>query len=117
MQFFCNFPFRCALQSCDLQMALASCSNYLPELSLVPRPFPPPVYDRILYAKTEGEGLGESRGQVDVRVDTRGVVTDRCNSQTLFLHAVCIVTATTSSLTTEDHKVQSTWDRYRLDCM
>ena len=28
-------------------------------LSLVPRPFPPPVFDRILYAKTDGEGLGE----------------------------------------------------------
>ena len=28
-------------------------------LSLVPRPFLPPVFDRILYAKTEGEGLGE----------------------------------------------------------
>ena len=28
-------------------------------ISLVPRPFPPPVFDRILYAKTEGEGLGE----------------------------------------------------------
>ena len=28
-------------------------------LSLVPRPFPPPVFDRILYAKTEGGGLGE----------------------------------------------------------
>ena len=27
--------------------------------SLVPRPFPPPVFDRVLYAKTEGEGLGE----------------------------------------------------------
>ena len=27
--------------------------------SLVPRPFPPPVFDRILYAKTEGKGLGE----------------------------------------------------------
>ena len=27
--------------------------------SLVPRPFPPPVFDRILYAKTEGEGPGE----------------------------------------------------------
>ena len=27
--------------------------------SLVPRPFLPPVFDRILYAKTEGEGLGE----------------------------------------------------------
>ena len=29
------------------------------QCSLVPRPFPPPVFDRILYAKTEGEGLGE----------------------------------------------------------
>ena len=28
--------------------------------SLVPRPFPPPVFDRILYAKTEGEGLSRS---------------------------------------------------------
>ena len=27
--------------------------------SLVPRPFPPPVCDRLQYAKTEGEGLGE----------------------------------------------------------
>ena len=27
--------------------------------SLVPRSFLPPVFDRILYAKTEGEGLGE----------------------------------------------------------
>ena len=27
--------------------------------SLVPRPFPPPVFGRILYAKTKGEGLGE----------------------------------------------------------
>ena len=24
-----------------------------------PRPFPPPVFDCILYVKTEGEGLGE----------------------------------------------------------
>ena len=27
--------------------------------SLVPKPFPPPVFEHILYAKTEGEGLGE----------------------------------------------------------
>ena len=32
---------------------------FLVVASLVPRPFPPPVFDRILYAKTEGEGLGE----------------------------------------------------------
>ena len=61
--------------------------------SLVPRLFPPPVFDRILYAKTEGEGLGErvtcvTSGRREgtgyrVRVDTRGAVPDRCNSQTL----------------------------------
>ena len=26
-------------------------------VSLVPRPFPPPVFDRLQYTKTEGEGL------------------------------------------------------------
>ena len=36
----------------------AACLTLIPS-SLVPRPFPPPVFDRILYAKTEGEGLGE----------------------------------------------------------
>ena len=55
-------------------------------LSLVPRPFPPPVFDRILYAKTEGEGLGErvtcvTSGRREGR--HRGAVPDRCNSQTL----------------------------------
>ena len=34
-------------------------SSTLAIVSLVPRPFPPPVFDRILYAKTEGEGLEE----------------------------------------------------------
>ena len=28
--------------------------------SLVPRPFPPPDFDRLLYAKTEGKGLEDS---------------------------------------------------------
>ena len=28
-------------------------------LSLVPWPFPPPVFDRLQYANTEGEGLGD----------------------------------------------------------
>jgi len=28
-------------------------------LSLVPRPFPSPVFDRLQYANTEGEGLGD----------------------------------------------------------
>ena len=49
--------------------------------SLVPRPFPPPVFDRIPYAKTEGEGLGERvtcvTRQVDVRVDAREAVPDK----------------------------------------
>ena len=34
-------------------------SSTLAIVSLVPRPFPPPVFDCILHAKTEGEGLGE----------------------------------------------------------
>ena len=29
------------------------------DCSLVPRPFLPPVFDRLQYAKTEGEGLGD----------------------------------------------------------
>jgi len=28
-------------------------------ISLVPRPFPPPVFDRLQYANTEGEDLGD----------------------------------------------------------
>ena len=34
--------------------------------SLVPRPFPPPVFDHLQYAKTEVEGVGESH-MCDVR--------------------------------------------------
>ena len=47
--------------------------------SLVPRPFPPPVFDRLQYANTKGEGLGDlvtcgtSGRQM---VDTRGAVPD-----------------------------------------
>ena len=45
--------------------------------SLIPMPFPPPVFDHLQYAKkTEGEGLGERVAYVtsgiDVRVDVRG---------------------------------------------
>ena len=44
-----------------------SCENWHSTLTpdekwihgLVPRPFPPPVFDRLQYAKTEGEGLAE----------------------------------------------------------
>ena len=58
--------------------------QYMP--SLVPRPFPPPVFDRLQYAKTEGEGLGErvtcvTSGRREESED--GAVPDRCNSQTL----------------------------------
>ena len=45
------------------------------ESSLVPRPFPPPVFHHLQYVKTEGEGLGERLicvTSVDVRVDVRG---------------------------------------------
>ena len=47
--------------------------------SLVPRPFSAPVFDHLQYAKTEGEGLGEScaRRQVDMRVDVREVVPNK----------------------------------------
>jgi len=31
----------------------------IPSSSLVPRPFPPPVFDHLQYANTEGEGLGD----------------------------------------------------------
>ena len=46
--------------------------------TLVPKPFPLPVFDHLQYAKTEAEGLGESRAlrQVNVRVDVRGAVPD-----------------------------------------
>jgi len=31
----------------------------LGRFSLVPRPFPPPVFDHLQFANTEGEGLGD----------------------------------------------------------
>ena len=58
------------------------CVRMRTRFSLVPRPFPPPVFDRILYAKTEGEGLGEivtcvtSGRREGTWVDTRGAVPD-----------------------------------------
>ena len=47
--------------------------------SLVPRAFPPPVFDCLQYANMEREGLGDwSRAVMSVRqkVDTQGVVPD-----------------------------------------
>ena len=50
--------------------------------SLVPMPFPPPVFDCLQYAKTKGiEGLGESHARH--QIDVRGAVPDRCNSHTI----------------------------------
>ena len=48
-----------------------------PTSSLVPRPFPPPVFDRLQCANTEGEDL-VTCGYVRYRqkVDTRGAVPD-----------------------------------------
>ena len=50
--------------------------------SLVPRPFPPPVFDHLQYAKMEGEGLRErvtymTSGRHEGRRE--GMVPDRCN--------------------------------------
>ena len=46
------------LRNANIEVVQA-CSRADEPGSLVPRPFPLPVFDRILYAKTEGEGLGE----------------------------------------------------------
>jgi len=52
--------------------------------SLVPRPFPPPVFDRLQYANTDGEGLGDLiTGRQ--KVDTRGAVPDE-ESRSRFLY-------------------------------
>ena len=52
-------------------------------VSLVPRPFPPPVFDRLKYAKTEGEGLGEGVMYMRSGRHEGRVVPDHYNSQTL----------------------------------
>jgi len=38
---------------------LKQLGQFLSGFSLVPRPFPPPVFDHLQYANTEGEGLGD----------------------------------------------------------
>ena len=56
--------------------------------SLVPRLFPPPVFDHLRYANTEMEGLGDwSRVDTSGRqkVDTWGVVPDE-ESRSPFLY-------------------------------
>jgi len=45
--------------------------------SLIPRPFPPPVFDCLQYTNMEGEGLGDLITSGDVnrqKVTTQGVV-------------------------------------------
>ena len=44
---------------CSLFSDWLSLSSTRSVISLVPRPFPPPVFGRILKEKMEGEGLGE----------------------------------------------------------
>ena len=39
----------------------------IPSYSLVPRPFPPPVFDRLQYANSEGKDLGDLVTCGDVR--------------------------------------------------
>ena len=46
-------------------------------VSLIPRLFPPPVFDHLQYASTEGEGLGDLVTCDDIREierETQGVV-------------------------------------------
>jgi len=57
--------------------------------SLVPRLFPPPVFDRLLYANMEGDSAWEIWSHAVTssrqRVDTQGVVPDE-ESQSPFLY-------------------------------
>ena len=53
---------------CFLDISL--CPFFFEEMhafSLVPRPFPPPVFDRLQYVNMEGEGLGDLVTCSDVR--------------------------------------------------
>ena len=56
-------------------------------ISLISRPFSPPVFDHLQWAKMEGKGLGDlvtCMMSSRLRVDVRGrAVDDCCNSQTL----------------------------------
>jgi len=49
--------------------------------NLIPRPFPPPVFERLQFANTEGEGLRDlvMCDYID-GIDTWGVVSDHNNS-------------------------------------
>ena len=54
----------------------------LPSVSLVPRPFPPPVFDHLQYANTEREGLGDLVTCDDVKQTDSGHMGDvaHCNN-------------------------------------
>ena len=62
------------------------------QTSLVSRSFLPSVFDRLWYAKTERGKVWEKESRawrhVDMRVDMRVAVPDRCNSQTLHWSAM-----------------------------
>ena len=53
--------------------------------SLIPRPFPAPVFDRLQYAKMEGEAWEKVMCMTPCRHEGNmmGAVSDHCNSQTL----------------------------------
>ena len=68
---------------CSVSQHRWDASNMWRQLcSLVPRPFPPPVFDRLQYANTEGEGLGDLVTTLGRQmIGTQGAVPNRNNSQ------------------------------------
>jgi len=55
--------------------------------SLIPRPFPPPVFDCLQYASTEGKGLGDLVTSGRQWVDTREAVPNKTLSFAISLRA------------------------------
>jgi len=51
-----------AIRQLEVSSSSVGCLQYM--CSLVPRPFPPPVFDRLQYTNMEGEGLGISSSAV-----------------------------------------------------
>ena len=87
-----RFPPETAIHTCSCSPIATFCSQAFPILatfplpcSLVSRPFPPQAFDRLQYAKTEGEGLGERvTCMTSGTCRHEGAVPDRCNSNFLF---------------------------------
>jgi len=61
------------------------------QCSLIPRSFPPPVFDCLQYANMEGEGLGDlfMYGEVRQKVDIWGAVPNCNNSHFALTHLWC----------------------------